>query len=100
MNKEITDEEFYSIQDTEELVDMCLAKDHNIKIYKQQLDQANKKLETYKELIEHIKGLVGLGEKRADYDYEENLYDTFEPFDFEYYINNWFELREIEESDK
>lgn len=51
MNKEMTDEEFYSIQDIEELVDMLLTKDHNYRILQSQLDQANKKLDKIKEYI-------------------------------------------------
>lgn len=51
MNKEMTDEEFYSIQDIEELVDMCLTKDHNLKILQSQLDIANKKIEEIKKYL-------------------------------------------------
>lgn len=62
----------------------------------QQLSKKEKELDSYKRLIENLKKLW-LGTEELDYDYEENPITNFEPFDFDYYVDNWFECEELEE---
>ena len=50
-----------------------------------------KKLPDYKKLVEHLKTL-SLGTQETDYDYEDEIILNFEYFDWDYYIENWFEV--------
>lgn len=50
-----------------------------------------KKLPDYKKLVEHLKTL-SLGTQETDYNYEDEIILNFEYFDWDYYIENWFEV--------
>lgn len=45
----------------------------------------------YKKLVEHLKTLR-LGTQELDYNYEDEPILNFEYFDWDYYIENWFEV--------
>lgn len=45
----------------------------------------------YKKLVEHLKTL-SLGTQELDYDYDDEAILNFEYFDWDLYIENWFEV--------
>lgn len=50
-----------------------------------------KKLPDYKKLVEHLKTL-SLGTQELDYDYDDEAILNFEYFDWDLYIENWFDV--------
>ena len=62
------------------------------------ISKKEKELDSYKRLIENLKNLW-LGTEELDYDYEENPITNFEPFDFDYYVDNWFKCEALGEQE-
>ena len=56
-------------------------------------------LNTYASLVEHLKTL-SLYDCQLDYDYDDNSFLDYIPFDMEYYINNYFEVMKIDEEEE
>jgi hypothetical protein len=60
-------------------------------------NQYREENESYKELIENLKGL-SLYDYDLDYDYEENPIDNYYSFDMKYYIDNWFKCDQLDKA--
>lgn len=103
MNKEMTDEEFYSIQDIEELVDMCLTKDHNLKILQSQLEQQLSQLQQENKQLKADYGNKAQVErdilKQENIDLKQKMIRILENIDVSY--NDWKKWKdELKDSDK